>query len=69
MKSIACKLKGHKLATIKKENILIKEYECKNCKKKFTTDGYGNIVKLNTYWQQNNLLFEQIFRKENAKAS
>lgn len=69
MKLITCKIKGHKLTPIKKENILIKEYECKNCKKKFTTDGYGHIVKLNTYWQQNNLLFEQVFRKESAQAS
>jgi len=58
MKKIVCKVKGHKLTSIKKNNLLIKEYECTNCSQKFTTDGYGQIVILNRYWQENNMLFE-----------
>ncbi|GHC45676.1 hypothetical protein [Ulvibacter litoralis] len=69
MKLFTCKIKGHKLTTIKKDSILIKEFECINCKKKFTTDGYGKVVKLNSYWEQNNLLFEQLQKRQKAQAS
>lgn len=63
-KHFTCKLFGHQLQTIKKDSILIKEYECKNCKEKFTVDGYGQIVKLSKYWQQNNAHFEKLFQNK-----
>lgn len=66
MKRIACKIKGHKLSLIKKSNILIKEYTCVNCKQKFTTDGYGQIVKLTSNWKENNILFERILENRSA---
>ncbi len=69
MKRIACKFKGHKLTSIKKNNLLIKEFECANCQQKFTTDGYGQIVRLNTYWQENNLLFEKLLQERTPQAS
>lgn len=69
MKRIACKIKGHKLTSIKKNNLLIKEYECTSCQQKFTTDGYGQIVRLNSYWQENNMLFERLLQKGSAQAS
>lgn len=59
---ISCKLKGHHLEGIEKSNVLIKEYACSTCGKKFTTDGYGNLVKLNSYWKENNLFFEKIYK-------
>ena len=64
MKSLICKIKGHHFSTSKKVNNLIKEFECKNCKQKFTTDGYGNIIKLTTYWKDNNAFFEKYFLKK-----
>ncbi len=59
---IGCKLKGHNLESITKSNLLIKEYACSACGKKFTTDGYGNLVKLNSYWAKNNLFFEKNYK-------
>lgn len=58
MKGIYCKIKGHEFIDLNNESISIKEFECKNCQQKFTTDGYGKIVKLTPYWEQNNLVFK-----------
>ncbi len=58
MKSIYCKIKGHDLVELNNESIVIKEYQCKNCQQKYTTDGYGKMVKLTPYWEQNNLVFK-----------
>jgi len=63
MKSIICKIKGHQFSTNKKVSLFIKELECKNCKQKFTTDGYGNITKLTSFWKDNNVFFEKYFQK------
>lgn len=62
-KKLLCKLFGHQLVSIKKKDILIKEYQCSCCQKKFTTDGYGQMVSLSKYWEENNLLFEKIHNK------
>ena len=59
MRQVICKIVGHQLRAIHKDNILLKEYECKNCKTQFTLNGYGKLVKLNDYWRNNNLLFEK----------
>ncbi|RMA65816.1 hypothetical protein [Ulvibacter antarcticus] len=72
MISLSCKIKGHKLSSIQKESIFIEEFECANCNQKFTTDGYGKMVKLNPYWEKNNKMFERILHSnslEKAQAS
>jgi hypothetical protein len=69
MNIIGCKIRGHKLTSLKKNNLLIKEFECSNCHQKFTTDGYGRTVKLNSYWQENNLLFEKFLDERRVRAS
>ena len=69
MRKIACKIIGHKLFPIHKDSVLNKEYKCSNCEQKYTIDGYGQIVKLNTYWEENNLLFERLLEKQRAQAS
>ena len=61
-KKMWCKFLGHQLEPIKKDDILLKEYRCACCQKKFTVDGYGRIVRLSKYWQDNNLLFEKTSR-------
>lgn len=61
-----CKVFGHHLVSIKKATLLIKEYECEKCHQKFTTDGYGHIVKLSKYWEENNLIFENKFQNKTA---
>jgi len=63
MKGILCKIRGHNYSPQSTGNILIKEYECTSCNEKFTTDGYGKIVKLNRYWKENNILFEKYFQE------
>ncbi len=66
MKKIVCKLKGHTYAPIKKENILIKEFECIHCKQRYTTDGYGQMVRLTKYWKENHQFFEKYLAKRTA---
>lgn len=63
MKLLLCKLNRHSFTNISTENIHIKQFECSNCKKKFTTDGYGRMVELNSYWKKNNQFFEHYFQK------
>ena len=66
MTKLRCKLRGHKLISLAKENQKTKEYQCQCCQKKFTEDGYGKIVKLTKYWENNNLLFEKYFQNKTA---
>ncbi len=54
MRSLTCKILGHNLTKTSEHNALIKEYKCTCCRKKFTKDGYGKIVVLDSYWQENN---------------
>ena len=69
MKNIVCKIRGHNLDHTNKLSRLTVEYACTNCNQKFTTDGYGQIVKLNSFWKENNLLFEKIILGNNAQGS
>ena len=54
---LKCKIKGHNLTTIDTANVLIKKYECSNCKQQFTINGYGKMVKMNPEWEKNHQLF------------
>lgn len=58
MKNMYCKIIGHELIELDNDSILIKEFKCKKCLQKFTIDGYGKIVKLTPYWEQNNFVFK-----------
>ena len=64
MKSLICKVIGHNYTKNDHSKIHVNDYVCKNCNEKFTTDGYGTIVKLTPFWKENNLLFEQ-YAQEN----
>lgn len=66
MKKLVCKIRGHQFVSVKKEGRQIKEYQCQCCKQRYTEDGYGKIVRLTKYWETNNLLFEEHFRKKTA---
>lgn len=63
MRHFNCKFKRHHLITVVTEDVQIKEFECKHCKQHFTTDGYGRIVKLNSFWAKNNQLFQNYFKE------
>ena len=69
MKNIICKIRGHKLDNTNKLTSLIDEFACTCCNQKFTSDGYGQIVKLNPFWKENNLLFEKIIIGNNAQTT
>jgi hypothetical protein len=66
MRKLICKIKGHQFVSVTKEAQQIKEYRCECCRQKYTEDGYGQIVKLTKYWENNNLLFERYFRNRTA---
>lgn len=66
MKKVKCKFKGHNIVAKHTTNIMLKEYECTECKQEFTTDGYGRMVKLTRYWKENNMLFKQYFKQRAA---
>ncbi len=63
MKQLICKIKGHTLFETSKAGIHIKQYECSNCREKFTTDGYGKMVKFNRYWEKNHEFFQSRLQK------
>ena len=63
MKKIICKINGHKLNNLDTRVNLIEEFTCSICNQKFTTDGYGQLVILNAFWKENNLLFKKILVK------
>jgi len=63
MKSILCKIIGHRYSEESKSNIYTNNYECKNCHQKFTTDGYGTIIKLTSFWKENNLMFKKYIQE------
>jgi hypothetical protein len=59
MKNIICKIKGHNLKRLDPSFSLVDEYFCTNCKREFTTDGYGQLVHLNASWKKNNSQFKK----------
>lgn len=66
MAKLKCKLKGHQLITVNTANVLIKKYQCKNCKQLFTINGYGKMVKMNSDWEKNHQLFANYYQNKKA---
>lgn len=63
MSHVICKLKGHKVQPVQHDHNLFQLFECKFCDEKFTTDGYGRLVKFNSYWEKNHKFFYRHFNK------
>ncbi|MAO08912.1 MAG: hypothetical protein CL596_09395 [Alteromonas sp.] len=63
-KRILCKLFGHRFINLHPQKSLIKEYRCRCCNQKFTVDGYGRMVKLSRYWEENNMRFKKTFQEK-----
>ncbi|GEQ84686.1 hypothetical protein ULMS_01940 [Patiriisocius marinistellae] len=61
---LKCKIKGHKLFALTTPHVQIKKFECMNCKKQFTTDGYGKYVSLTPYWEKNHQTFLAYFNEQ-----
>lgn len=69
MKSLICKIIGHKLTKINKLDDFVVNYKCKICSQKYTTDGYGSITKLTPFWEENNLLFKKYYKENRFQNS
>ncbi len=69
MKSLICKIIGHKFTKINKLDDFVVNYQCKICNQKFTTDGYGSITKLTPFWEENNLLFKKYYKENRFQNS
>ncbi len=65
-KYFACKLRGHSLKRISNGSIYTEELECSTCKRKFTTDGYGRVVKYTEYWEENHAFFRQYLKEHSG---
>ena len=63
MKHIHCKVFGHDLKVSKNVTFHVKEYTCKNCNKKFTTNSNGNLIELTPKYQEINSTLEKIHNR------
>lgn len=67
MKFKLCKIKRrHEFAEIETASVEIKKYKCVHCNQLFTTDGYGNKVKMNLKWEKNHQLFASYYKNRIA---
>lgn len=69
MKNIYCSFKGHEFIVIKNITNYIKEFKCKNCHKKFTTDQSGNLTLLTPKHQEINRMLQLIHEKKKKRKS
>ena len=66
MSKLLCKIKGHSFEANHTGHFQLEEFTCSRCQQKYTTDGYGKIVRLTKYWEENNLLFQKYYTKNTA---
>lgn len=66
MKKALCKILGHHFVKTNNDSKYSDEYECAHCKQQFTKDGYGRIVKLTSFWVENNRLFENHLSRKSS---
>lgn len=66
LKALRCKVNKHDLLPLETLVVEIKKFECRNCKQVFTTNGYGNIVKMDATWEKNHQLFLAYYSKRAA---
>lgn len=61
---IGCKLFGHKYRITKRYASNLKEFECAQCKRQFTLDGYGHYTPLTPKLKKSNEIFENFYSKK-----
>ncbi len=61
---IGCKLFGHRYRITKRYQSNLKEFECAQCKKQFTLDGYGHYTPLTPKIKRVNEVFESFYTKK-----
>jgi len=58
---LGCKLFGHKYRITKRYESNLKEFECAQCKKQFTLDGYGHYTPLTPKLRKVNEVYNNYF--------
>jgi len=64
--NLQCKVFGHKYRITKRYESNIKEFECANCKKQFTLDGYGHYTPLTPKLRRINEVYENFYTRRLA---
>lgn len=67
--SLGCKIFGHKFRIIKRYESNIKEFECAQCKRQYTLDGYGRYTPLTPKLKRINQVYENFYLRKLAKTS
>lgn len=67
MKQLYCSLFGHDYQVTKRVTYHVKEYSCKHCKEKVTTNGNGKLTLLTPKHQEINAVLEKIHFKRAQK--
>ena len=67
--SVACKIFGHKYRITKRYQSNLKEFECANCKKQYTLDGYGHYTPLTAKLRRINEVYENFYTRKLARTS
>lgn len=66
MGNMNCKMFGHQFEVTREVTYHVKEYTCKRCKKKYTTNSNGNLVELTPKFQEINDVLERIHQNRAA---
>jgi hypothetical protein len=67
MNQLYCSLFGHDYRVTKRVTYHVKEYSCKHCKEKVTTNGNGKLTLLTPIHQEINAVLEKIHYKRTQK--
>ena len=67
MNYIHCTFFGHEYEVSKKVTLHVKEYQCKHCKKEFTTSANGNLIPLTPKFKEINSVLERIHNKKKQR--
>jgi hypothetical protein len=65
--NLQCKVFGHKYRITRRYESNIKEFECANCKKQFTLDGYGHYTPLTPKLRRINEVYENFYTRKLAR--
>ncbi|TVZ52316.1 hypothetical protein [Dokdonia sp. Hel_I_53] len=65
----ACKIFGHKYRITKRYESNMKEFECANCKKQYTLDGFGHYTPLTPKLRHINEVYENFYTRKLSRTS
>ncbi len=69
LKTMICKIFGHKYRITKRYESNLKEFECAHCKKQYTLDGYGHYTPLTPKLRRINEKYENFYIRKLARTS